>query len=33
MPGPPLARITNLYVLYYAYVGDLHLDMLRCDEH
>lgn len=31
-PGPLLAKITNLYAVYHAYVGDLHLDMLRCHE-
>ena len=31
-PGPLLARITNLYSVYHAYIGDLHLDMLRCHE-
>ncbi|MCJ1250608.1 hypothetical protein MMC30_007836 [Trapelia coarctata] len=31
-PGPLLARITNLYAVYHAYIGDLHLDMLKCHE-
>ena len=31
-PGPLLAKITNLYAVYHAYVGDVHLDMLRCHE-
>ena len=31
-PGPLLAKLTNLYGLYHAYVGDLHLDVWRCHE-
>lgn len=31
-PGPLLAKITNLYGLYHAYVGDMHLDVWRCHE-
>lgn len=31
-PGPFLARITPLYSLWHAYIGDLHLDALRCHE-
>ena len=31
-PGPLLAKITNLYAVYHAYVGDIHLDMLKCHE-
>lgn len=31
-PGPLLAKVTNLYAVYHAYIGDLHLDMFRCHE-
>jgi hypothetical protein len=31
-PGPVLAKVTNLYGGYYAWRGDLHLDMMRCHE-
>ncbi|OJJ42479.1 hypothetical protein ASPZODRAFT_170147 [Penicilliopsis zonata CBS 506.65] len=31
-PGPFLGKITNLYGGYYAWTGDLHLDMTRCHE-
>ncbi|KAJ6023759.1 Cytochrome P450 E-class group I [Penicillium herquei] len=31
-PGPILAKITNLYAGYYAWTGDLHVDMMRCHE-
>lgn len=31
-PGPLLAKLTNLYGLYHAYVGDLHLDVWRYHE-
>ena len=31
-PGPLLGRITNLYAVYHAYVGDIHLDMLSCHD-
>jgi len=27
-----MAKITGFYSVYHAYVGDLHLDMLRCHE-
>ena len=27
IPGPNLARITNFYAVYHAYVGDIHLDI------
>lgn len=28
-PGPPLARVTNLYSAYHAWKGDIHLDIWR----
>ncbi|KAB8079280.1 cytochrome P450 [Aspergillus leporis] len=31
-PGPLLAKVTNLYGGYYAWTGDLHLDMKRCHD-
>ncbi|KZL83292.1 benzoate 4-monooxygenase cytochrome p450, partial [Colletotrichum incanum] len=31
-PGPALGKITNLYSAYYAWTGDLHIDMWRCHE-
>ncbi|KAJ5674928.1 Cytochrome P450 E-class group I [Penicillium maclennaniae] len=31
-PGPVLAKVTNLYGGYFAWKGDLHVDMLRCHE-
>lgn len=31
-PGPFLARVTGWYSVYHAYIGDVHLDMLRCHE-
>ncbi|PIG83070.1 cytochrome P450 [Aspergillus arachidicola] len=31
-PGPLLAKVTNLYGGYYAWKGDLHIDMMRCHE-
>ncbi|KAJ6134372.1 Cytochrome P450 E-class group I [Penicillium sp. IBT 18751x] len=31
-PGPILAKVTNLYGGYFAWKGDLHVDMLRCHE-
>ncbi|OLN84340.1 Isotrichodermin C-15 hydroxylase 12 [Colletotrichum chlorophyti] len=31
-PGPWLGKITNLYSAYYAWTGDLHIDMWRCHE-
>ena len=31
-PGPFVAKITGFYSVYHAYVGDLHLDMLKCHE-
>lgn len=29
-PGPFWAKVTPLYSLWHAYVGDLHVDVLRC---
>lgn len=29
-PGPQLAKVTSLYAVYHAYIGDLHLDLWRC---
>ena len=31
-PGPLLAKISPVYSLWYAYIGDLHIDVLRCHE-
>ena len=31
-PGPLLAKLTNLYGRYRAYLGDLHLDVWRCHQ-
>lgn len=31
-PGPLLAKLTNLYGLYHAYLGDMHVDVWRCHE-
>lgn len=31
-PGPPLARLTNLYAAYHAWRGSLHTDMYRCHQ-
>ncbi|KAI4162632.1 MAG: hypothetical protein LQ342_003678 [Letrouitia transgressa] len=31
-PGPPLAKVTSLYAVYHAYIGDLQLDMWRCHQ-
>ena len=31
-PGPWLAKVTGFYAVYHAYVGDVHLDMLKCHE-
>ncbi|KAF7183231.1 hypothetical protein CNMCM7691_003144 [Aspergillus felis] len=31
-PGPLLAKLTSWYVLYHAYVGDLHTDIWRCHQ-
>ena len=32
IPGPFFAKVSPLYSLWHAYVGDLHLDVLRCHE-
>lgn len=31
-PGPLLAKITDFYAVYHAYIGDIHLDMWRCHQ-
>ncbi|KAL8768879.1 MAG: hypothetical protein Q9194_005592 [Teloschistes cf. exilis] len=31
-PGPFLAKITNFYSLYYAWLQESHTDILRCHE-
>ncbi|PGH20061.1 hypothetical protein AJ80_03711 [Polytolypa hystricis UAMH7299] len=31
-PGPPLAKVTNLYAAYHAWKGDLHIDMWKSHE-
>ena len=31
-PGPFLAKLTDLYAVYHAYTGDLHLDMWKCHQ-
>ncbi|KAI0392633.1 cytochrome P450 [Xylariaceae sp. FL0594] len=31
-PGPPLAKITNLYAAYHAWRGDIHVDIWRCHQ-
>ncbi|KAH8807260.1 cytochrome protein [Xylogone sp. PMI_703] len=31
-PGPLLAKVTNWYSVYYAFRGDIHIDMWRCHE-
>lgn len=31
-PGPFLAKLTDLYAVYHAWKGDLHLDVLRCHD-
>lgn len=31
-PGPFLAKFSNLYGLYYAYIGDIHIDVERCHK-
>ena len=31
-PGPILAKFTSLYGAYYAYTGDMHLDIERCHK-
>lgn len=31
-PGPPLAKITDLYFTYHAWKGDRHLEFWRCHE-
>ncbi|KAH9211037.1 cytochrome P450 [Leptodontidium sp. 2 PMI_412] len=31
-PGPLLAKVTDLYPLYHNYIGDIHIDVLRCHE-
>lgn len=31
-PGPFWAKITPLYSVWHAYIGDLHIDVLRCHE-
>lgn len=32
VPGPLLAKFTNLRFLYHAWKGDLHLDHVRCHQ-
>jgi hypothetical protein len=31
-PGPFLGKVTTLRAVYYAYTGDMHLDMERCHQ-
>lgn len=31
-PGPVLAKVSNIYSAYYAWTGDIHIDMWRCHE-
>lgn len=31
-PGPVLAKLSNLYSAYYAWTGDIHVDMWRCHQ-
>ncbi|ORX95259.1 cytochrome P450 [Clohesyomyces aquaticus] len=31
-PGPPLARITDIHLAWYAYLGSRHLEFQRCHE-
>ncbi|KAH9206308.1 hypothetical protein DL95DRAFT_315819, partial [Leptodontidium sp. 2 PMI_412] len=31
-PGPLLAKVTDLYSVYYNYIGDIHIDALRYHE-
>lgn len=31
-PGPFWAKVTPLYSVWHAYIGDLHIDVLRCHE-
>lgn len=31
-PGPILGKLTTLRAAYYAYTGDMHLDMERCHQ-
>lgn len=31
-PGPTLAKLSNLYSAYYAWTGDIHIDMWRCHQ-
>jgi hypothetical protein len=31
-PGPFLAKFTDLRAGYYAYIGDIHLDMWKCHQ-
>ena len=31
-PGPLLAKFTNLYSAYHAWIGDIHVDMHKCHE-
>jgi hypothetical protein len=31
-PGPLLAKLTSFYATYYAYTGDMHLDIERCHQ-
>ncbi|KAI8944009.1 cytochrome P450 [Xylaria longipes] len=31
-PGPPLARVTDIYSAYHAWRGDIHLDIWRCHQ-
>ena len=31
-PGPFLAKATNFYAVYHAFIGDMHLDLERCHK-
>ncbi|KAH6694311.1 hypothetical protein BKA61DRAFT_498944, partial [Leptodontidium sp. MPI-SDFR-AT-0119] len=31
-PGPLLVKVTDLYSVYYNYIGDIYIDALRCHE-
>ena len=31
-PGPWLAKVSNLYAAYHAWLGDVHIDMWRCHQ-
>lgn len=31
-PGPLIAKITDWYSAYHNYIGDVHIDVLRCHE-